>query len=41
VERDGKVTAQLTCTGAVTSELGPALYSQAGLPEDTQGFDLP
>lgn len=41
VEKGGKVTASLKCTSAVTSELGPDLYGKAGLPEDTQGFDLP
>lgn len=41
VEKDGKRTANLKCTGAVTSELGPDWYGQAGFPDDTQGFELP
>jgi len=41
VEKDGKATVHLPCTGAVTSELGPALYSEAALPADAQGFDIP
>ena len=41
VEKNGESIAHLPCTGAVVSELGPALFEQAGLAEDEQGFDLP
>ncbi|MCP5197344.1 MAG: hypothetical protein H6974_11240 [Gammaproteobacteria bacterium] len=41
VEKNGESIAHLPCTGAVVSELGPALFEQAGLAEDAQGFDLP
>ncbi|MCB1771887.1 MAG: hypothetical protein KDJ31_19640 [Candidatus Competibacteraceae bacterium] len=41
VEKNGKSIAHLPCTEAVVSELGPALFEQAGLAEDEQGFDLP
>ncbi len=41
VEQGGRVTANIKCTGPVTSELGPDLYGTAGFPEDTQGFALP
>ncbi|MGH8548697.1 MAG: hypothetical protein ACRERU_08900 [Methylococcales bacterium] len=41
VERDHKQVTSLPCKGPVTSELGPDLFEQAGLPEDQEGFDLP
>jgi hypothetical protein len=41
VEKNGEVSANLSCKSAATSELGPDLYKEAGLPEDAQGFDLP
>jgi hypothetical protein len=41
VEKNGASITHLPCTGAVVSELGPALFEQAGLAEDEPGFDRP
>ena len=41
VEKNGKRAASLPCKGKETSELGPDLFTKAGIPEDTAGFDLP
>ena len=41
VERQGKLAANLACTGKVTSELGPEWFSRAGIASGGQEFDLP
>lgn len=41
VEKDGKLVSNLPCAGEPTSELGPDLFSSAGIPGDSKGFDLP
>ena len=41
VEKQGKRVASLPCKGKETSELGPDLFTKAGIADDTAGFDLP
>jgi len=41
VEKDRKQIASLPCKGKATSELGPDLFSQAGIEEAADGFELP
>ena len=41
VERDGRVVANLPCTGPLTSELGPDWFEQTGISGDDPGFDFP
>jgi hypothetical protein len=41
VEKDGRRIANLACRGAVTSELGPDLFSKAGITEAGDRFELP
>jgi hypothetical protein len=41
VERDGKLVANLKCTGKPISLLGPDWFAKAGIKADDQGFDLP
>lgn len=41
VERDGKLVANLKCTGKPISLLGPDWFAKAGIKTDDQGFDLP
>jgi hypothetical protein len=41
VERNGKKTANLACQGEPQSELGPDLFSKAGIAADDAGFELP
>ncbi|SEB20069.1 hypothetical protein [Variovorax sp. YR216] len=41
VERSGKRVASLNCTADTRSELGPALFSAAGIRPFEGGFELP
>ena len=41
IERSGNRIANLTCTNAANSELGPALYSLAGILPFEESFELP
>lgn len=41
VEKNGKRVASLPCKGKEASELGPDLFTTAGLTEDTADFGLP
>jgi hypothetical protein len=41
VERQGKLVANLACSGKVTSELGPDWFGRAGITSGGQEFDLP
>jgi hypothetical protein len=41
VERAGRRVAHVGCTSAVTSEIGPDLFSAAGIASSDDGFDLP
>jgi len=41
VEKSGKRVTSLPCKSKETSELGPDLFTRAGIAEDTAGFDLP
>lgn len=41
VEKDRKRIASLACKGEVTSELGPDLFSMAGIAEFDENFELP
>jgi hypothetical protein len=41
VERAGRRVAQVDCTSAATSEIGPDLFSTAGIAPSDGGFDLP
>lgn len=41
VERAGRRVAQVACTSAATSEIGPDLFSTAGIAPSDDGFDLP
>jgi hypothetical protein len=41
VERQGKLIANLACSGKVTSELGPDWFGRAGITAGGQEFDLP
>lgn len=41
VEQAGKRIASLACRGAVTSDLGPNLFSAAGIESAEGSFDLP
>jgi hypothetical protein len=41
VEKNGKRRAHIVCKGETASELGPDLFRQAALNEDTIGFDVP
>ena len=41
VEKDGKRIATLACKGVATSELGPDLFSKAGVEAVEGDFDLP
>jgi hypothetical protein len=41
VERSGKRVANLSCATVATSELGPALFSQAGIKPFEEDFELP
>lgn len=41
VERDGRRIAQLRCTSAPESLIGPDLFERAGIAADARGFDLP
>jgi len=40
VEKDGKQIVSLTCQDQPTSELGPDLFSKAGIEEADDGFEL-
>jgi hypothetical protein len=41
VEKSSKRVVSLPCKSKEESELGPDLFTKAGLSEDTAGFDLP
>ena len=41
VEKDGQRIASLNCRGKVVSELGPDLFSAAGVETSTEEFELP
>ena len=41
VEKDRKSIASLACKGEVMSELGPDLFSTAGIAESDESFELP
>ncbi|MEJ8849439.1 hypothetical protein [Variovorax rhizosphaerae] len=41
VERSGKRVANLSCTAEASSELGPALFSAAGIKPFEDSFELP
>ena len=41
VEKNGKRIDRLRCKEKETSELGPDLFSQSGISEDTVGFEVP
>lgn len=41
VEKNGRRSTSLPCRGRETSELGPDLFTRAGIPEDPASFDLP
>jgi hypothetical protein len=41
VEKDGKQVASLKCGKPPVSELGPEFFTSAGLPEDSEEFELP
>jgi len=41
VEKKGRRIAGLRCTGALTSELGPALFEAAGIEVADDAFELP
>lgn len=41
VERAGRRVAHVACTSAATSEIGPDLFSTAGIASSEDGFDLP
>ncbi len=36
-----RVVRAIACEGEVESELGPALFARAGLPDDPEGFEIP
>ena len=41
VEKDGKMLTNLPCRAKPEFEIGPALFEDAGIPEDNTPFDLP
>ena len=41
VEKNGKRIANLACKGEARSELGPELFSRAGIASSEDGFELP
>jgi len=41
VERNGRRIAHRRCTGAATSDLGPALFERTGLADEGDAFSLP
>ena len=41
VEKNGRRIASFPCSGKPASELGPDLFSQAGIAEAEDGFELP
>ena len=41
VEENGRTVRELTCTGEVTSLIGPALFERAAIPADEAGFEIP
>ncbi|MFO1418187.1 MAG: hypothetical protein U1E83_05905 [Methylotetracoccus sp.] len=41
VERQGRAVAEVRCAGEAVSEIGPDLFTRAGLPDDADGFELP
>jgi len=41
VEKNGKRVTSLACKGKATSELGPDLFSKAGIEVDDGSFELP
>lgn len=41
VERQGRAVAEVRCAGEAVSEIGPDLFTRAGLPDDVDGFDPP
>ena len=41
VEKNGRRIASFRCSGKPASELGPGLFSQAGIAEVEDGFELP
>lgn len=41
VEEAGSIIRSLECRGEATSQIGPALFERAAIPEDPSGFEIP
>ena len=41
VQENGRTVRELSCTGEVTSLIGPALFERAAIPADDAGFEIP